>query len=251
MWDLGLSGQTVLVTGGNSGIGLEVAREASWQGARVGIIGRNRETLDSAISSLHGEGHRVFQSDLVQFESLDSLVDEIVEVLGPPAGLVHAAGIYQAAPLRMSNRSSLEKIFFVNSFTPILLSKSFARKGNQAADFSCVFLGSVSSLRGQAGASAYAASKGVLNALVKSLASEFSNRNMRFNAVIAGLVETQMSEGIRAQIGEDAWKNLVESHPLGIGQPSDVANATMFLLSKRSRWITGSEMIVDGGYLAC
>lgn len=250
-WDLGLSGKSVLVTGGSSGIGRAVAREASSHGLRVGIIGRDEERLTSCLDSLEGSGHFAFKADLNQLESLDSLAENVLAEMGPLAGIVHAAGIYRAAPFRMSDRTSLEDVFLLNSYTPALISRLFLRKGYRAPGFSGVFLGSVSSVRGQAGASMYAASKGAISSLCKSLAAEYSGTNARFNTVIAGLIDTELSEGIRSSVGEEAWAALVDKHPLGLGKPEDVANAVMYLLSPKSRWITGTDLVVDGGYLAC
>ena len=73
---------------------------------------------------------------------------------------------------------------------------------------------------------------------------------MRFNSLVAGLVQTNLSSEIRRSIGEESWASLVDSHPLGIGRPTDVAHAAVFLLSFKSSWITGAELVVDGGYLA-
>jgi NAD(P)-dependent dehydrogenase (short-subunit alcohol dehydrogenase family) len=116
---------------------------------------------------------------------------------------------------------------------------------------SVVFLGSVSSHRGQAGASSYSASKGAVNALGSSLVAELGREGIRFNTVVAGLVDTELSERMRKRLGEAAWNNLIKQHPLGLGSAEDVANVALFLLSQKSQWITGTQLVIDGGYLSC
>jgi NAD(P)-dependent dehydrogenase (short-subunit alcohol dehydrogenase family) len=251
MWDLGLAGKTVLVTGGSSGIGLSVAIEASRNGARVGIVGRDPLKLDKALGEFSGRGHWSFPCDLSNTENLGLLGSRVAENLGPLDGIVHAAGTYQARPLRLVDAETINEVFSLNFLAPTLLTKLLIQQRLGKPNVSVVFLGSVSSLRGQPGASSYSASKGAVNSLVRSLAAEFGGGGVRINSIIAGLVDTDLSRKMRGLMGEISWDELVTAHPLGIGKPIDIANSVLFLLSDKSRWITGTELVVDGGYLAC
>jgi NAD(P)-dependent dehydrogenase (short-subunit alcohol dehydrogenase family) len=103
---------------------------------------------------------------------------------------------------------------------------------------------------GQPGQSAYAASKFAVNGLVKSLSLEFAREGLRINSVAPGMVATPMVESLRASLPQDHFDSAVAMHPLGLGQPEDVAKAIAFLLSDDARWITGSVLAVDGGYTA-
>lgn len=251
MWDLELSGKSILVTGGSSGIGKAVAVQAAREGARVAIIARDQRRLDGVLAALPGSKHFGASFDLSRTEILDELADKVRENFGQLDGIVHAAGIYRVLPVRTTSSSSIKEIFDVNFFAPLLLTKLLVRKTQRAEKLSVVFLSSVASLKGQPGASSYSASKGAINSMVPALVAELSRDGIRFNNVVAGLVDTELSKEMRRTIGELAWNSLVDQHPLGLGDANEVANAVMFLLSGKSKWITGSQLVVDGGYLSC
>lgn len=250
MWDLGLGGKTVLVTGGGSGIGRAVAIEASHVGAKVVVVGRDKGRLDETLSDCLKGDHLAISWDLSKIESLDALVTELVGSVGPLDGAVHAAGLYSAEPLRVVTPVSMESLLRINLVAPYILTKSIAKKPNHSVRASIVFIGSVSSKKGQGGAISYSVSKAALSSGIRPLVSEFRGRGIRFNAIVAGLVESDFSDGIRRTIGEAAWLALVDAHPLGVGSPKEIADATLFLLSQKSKWVTGVELVVDGGYLA-
>jgi NAD(P)-dependent dehydrogenase (short-subunit alcohol dehydrogenase family) len=126
-----------------------------------------------------------------------------------------------------------------------LLKKSAMHDGG-----SMIFMSSFSSVRGKQGMSAYCAAKAGLDGMVRALALEVASRRIRVNSIVAGAVETEMHQSIVADINEEAVEDYRSRHPLGFGQPEDVANAAIFLLSDASRWITGSAMAVDGGAAA-
>jgi 3-oxoacyl-[acyl-carrier protein] reductase len=251
MWDLGFSGRVYLVTGGTSGIGRAVAAQVAAEGGRVGIVARRTDRLETTVSSLTGADHVGISWDLSKPDTLEALAEEVSTRLGRIDGIVHAAGRYQANPLRTTGASTAQELFALNFFAPLLLTKALVQKTRRGKSMSVVFLGSVASHRGQPGASSYSASKGALNALVSSLVAELSREEIRFNTVVAGLVDTELSEGLRNSLGEKAWNNLIGQHPLGLGRAEDVANAAVFLLSEKSQWMTGTQLVIDGGYLAC
>ena len=116
---------------------------------------------------------------------------------------------------------------------------------------SCVAISSVFSQAGSPTLAAYGASKGALDSAMRSLALEFAPRRIRFNSIAAAYIRTPLTDEARHELGEDLWKRqVVERQPLGLGEPEDVAHAAIYLLSDAARFITGTALVVDGGYLA-
>lgn len=249
MWELGFSQKVILITGGSSGIGRAVANQVAEEGGRVCVVARDRAKIGSTIRGLRGTDHVGISWDLNETDTLEQLALDVNSRVGPLDGIVHAAGKYQANPLRTTSNSDVQQLFGLNVFSPLLLTKVLVHKDRKARSLSVVFLGSVASHRGQSGASAYAASKAALNALTSSLVVELGHDGIRFNTVVAGLVDTELSEGIRNRLGEKGWTDLIHQHPLGLGSAEDIANAVVFLLSNKSRWVTGTQLVIDGGYL--
>jgi len=144
-----------------------------------------------------------------------------------------------------------EEMMRTNWSTAWALAKGFRhRKVFSGIDGRIVFVSSIAAVAGQAGATAYASSKGAVLGLTRSLAMEFSVEGINVNAVLPGLVETEMGRAMRNELTVEQFDMLVRKHPLGMGQPRDVAYSIAFLLAETGRWITGSVLTVDGGYLA-
>jgi 3-oxoacyl-[acyl-carrier protein] reductase len=169
---------------------------------------------------------------------------------GPLDGLVHAAGAHIALPLRSTTVASVRDIFDLNVVSAVMLAKGFRVKQVRGPNPSVVFLSSAVGIVGQAGVSTYSASKGAIVSLTKSLALELARENIRVNCVCPGVVTTDMTVGIRDRVGASAFERVIAAHPLGLGEPQDVANSVLYLLSSASRWVTGSALAIDGGYTA-
>lgn len=251
MWDLGLTDKTILVTGASSGIGRSIAFRAAEEGASLVLVGRNQERLDSVLAALEPGSHASIAWDLSELDNLGQLAEHVQAASGPIDGAVFCAGIYRSSPLRLTTADSVNEIFLINAMSPILLTSHFAKKAYRKSDASFVYMSSVASIRGQSAAASYAATKGALNSFILSSVAELGREGLRFNGVVAGLVETPLSEKIKEKIGDSAWKQLQEAHPLGIGGTENIADAAIFLLSKRASWISGSLVQVDGGFLSC
>jgi len=153
-------------------------------------------------------------------------------------------------PLRVVSLAKLNELMDINFNSAVMLTKGFRQRGVVAAPGSIVLLSSIASLIGQRGLSAYCASKGALNALTRSLALELADEQIRINSVAPGLVETEMASKHEGDLPDEKFAQLEKGHPLGLGKPEDVAHAVAFLLADTARWITGSTLVVDGGYLA-
>ncbi|MFJ5446653.1 SDR family NAD(P)-dependent oxidoreductase [Methylobacillus methanolivorans] len=236
-----LSGKRVLVTGASSGIGKQIAITCSQMGAELVITGRNQERLRATAASLHGEGHTVLPADLSQQGDIDMLAQQA----GVLNGLVHAAGISRLVPFRLMSKGHLDEIFDSNTFAPLLLTKALLAKKCIAANGSILFIAALSSHSGALATSAYAASKSALLGAMRSLALEVAKQGIRANCLSPGYVRTPMLEGLGQ--GGGNMDALFDLTPLGIGEPEDVAYASVFYLADASRWVTRNYFILDGG----
>jgi len=245
-----LSGRGVLVTGASSGIGRETALLLSELNARVILVGRNRERLEAACQQLQGTGHRVEPFDLTALQEIPAWLKRLTAATGPLAGLVHCAGIQNSLPLRVLSLEKLEAVFRINISAAVMLAKAFCQKGCSVPGGSIVLVSSAMGLVGRPGIPAYSASKGALVALARSAALELAKDQIRVNCVAPGFVRTEMLEQLREWLSSEQLAALEAQHPLGLGAPRDVAYAIAFLLADTSHWITGTTLVVDGGYTA-
>lgn len=245
-----LVNRTILVTGASSGIGRETAVLLSKLGACLILVGRNEEQLIKTRSLLDGTEHHISVFDLSNCDKILHWIKDISSETGPLHGLVHSAGVQFTRPLRIMNGENFEELMRVNVTAAMFLAKAFRQKGVFVPGGSLVYLSSVMGLVGQSGQSAYSASKGALISLAKSLALELSRENIRVNCIAPAMVNTEMSDKMFEQLTPEQVSQIKSMHPLGLGQPSDVANAIAFLLADTARWITGTTLVVDGGYTA-
>jgi len=240
-----------LVTGAASGIGRAVALLFDRLGAKLSLVDRDEAGLNATQAACGDKEHRHFRFDLRVIEAIDGLVDDAVKAQGPLRGLVHAAGIQAVSPARVLRPGQWRDILTVNTESAMALARNFhSQRTTGPYGSSIVFISSIMALAGSPGAIAYSASKAALHGMARSMAMEFAPRNIRVNCVAPGFVRTPMYERTE-QLWDDEQKKAVEAnHPLGIGAPEDIANAVAFLCCDTGRWITGTVLVVDGGYLA-
>lgn len=243
-----LSGKKILITGASSGIGRQCAINCSKMGAVVALVGRDENRLQETLVQMEGDGHLICPADLTLLESIKPLVQDIASKIGPLDGFIHSAGIEKTLPVKSLKPSDYEEIFRVNALGAFEIVRYLSSSKNLNQGGSIVLISSITSVIGRVGVSAYAASKGAIVSAVKTMALELAKRNVRVNAVSPGTVLTPLMQSYLSQISEEERKKRVEGFPLGLGEPADVANGCIYLLSEASRWITGQNIIIDGGY---
>ena len=239
-----LEGKTILVTGASSGIGKATAIECSRMGAKVVITGRNEERLNETFNSLEGDGHIQILADLSNEDDIQRLVNEI-PVLN---GCVNNAGYNIMSVIQFIKKDNLDHIMNVNLTAPIMLTHLLVKSKKIAKDSSIVFTSSISARgRNSVGNSMYSATKGGLSSFMKNAALELAAKRIRCNAVLPGMVETPLKEG-KSNITEEQWEINRQLYPLKrFGKPEEIAYGIIYLLSDASAWVTGTELVIDGG----
>ncbi len=243
-----LEGKTILVTGSSSGIGRGIAIECSKMGANVILNGRNVDRLTETLELMEGDGHQVIAADLSKQEDIECLVAEV------PAldGCVLCAGIPQVCPVKHFRRNDIEDIFSVNAFAPIMITSGLLKKKKIRKGASVVLIESVSGVFvGTKGDVSYNASKAALNGFLKGSALELAGQGIRINAINPGLVPTNILNLSNGMFSESHHTDImVNSYPMKrYGTPEDIAYGAIYLLSDASSWVTGTNLVIDGGYL--
>lgn len=239
-----LEGKTILVTGASSGIGKATALECAKMGAHLVITGRDKERLNDVYNNLEGAGHLPIIADLSKEEDIQRLAKE-VPVLD---GCVNNAGYNVMSPIPFIKKDVLDGILDVNLIAPIELTHYLVKNKKMAKDSSIVFTSSISARgRNSVGNSLYSASKGGLSSFMKNAALELAAKRIRCNAVLPGMVETPLKEG-KSNITEEQWELNRQLYPLKrFGRPEEIAYGIIYLLSDASAWVTGTELVIDGG----
>ena len=240
-----LDNGTYLITGATGGIGGEIARQIAIMGGKCVLQGRQADKLQVLSDELPGTGHTVSACDLTDSDQRSAFVSGLPQL----DGIVHAAGVVQPFPIKFLTAEKLAETMDINYQAPTLLTAALlkTKKFNNGA--SHVFLSSISGDHPHKGGSAYAGSKAALQAFAKTLALETAHLEMRANCVSPAMVKTAMYEVAEKGMSKESMDEHIASYPLGVGYPKDVAGAVIFLLSDASRWITGINLTLDGGFL--
>ncbi len=239
-----LEGKKIFVTGASSGIGKAIAIHCSRMGGEMIISGRNEDRIENTLQLLEGNRHSKIIVNLNDTHDIDSLVNE----LPPLDGIVHCAGVTDIVPFMFVNRKKLDHIFNINFYAPALVTQLILKKGKLNAASSIVFISSISGVYCSSyGGSMYSASKGAINGLIKGMALDLSAKKIRVNSINPGVIETEIFD--EGQISKDQLAEDIKKYPLKRhGKPEEVAYAAIYLLSDASIWMTGNNMILDGGY---
>ena len=242
-----LDGKTILVTGASSGIGRGIAVECSKMGAKIVINGRNIERLNETLEMLEGSGHIVIPADLSNQDGIDKVITECPEI----NGIVHSAGIPKICAVKHISRQLLEDIINVNEVAPILLTSGLLKKRKILKKSSIVFIASMSGVYiANTGEAPYSTTKGGLSGFTKGAAFELASQGTRVNTICPGLVPTNILGLSNEMFSEEQLKETMYGrYPLKrVGTPEDIAHGAIYLLSDASTWVTGINLLIDGGY---
>jgi 3-oxoacyl-[acyl-carrier protein] reductase len=244
-----LKGKVALVTGGTQGIGFEIARKLSLNGAGVVLSGRSLDKALAAASKIAAEsGGEVqgVQADVSNAEAVTALVNNALDKFKHIDILVNNAGITRDQLLPRMSEEDFDAVIATNLKGAFLCCKAVSRPMIKAKAGSIISVSSVVGLNGNAGQSNYAASKAGLVGFTKSVAKELASRSIRVNVVAPGFISTAMTDGL----DEKARESLLAQIPLArFGDAGDIAEAVLFLASDRSRYVTGQVLRVDGGMM--
>jgi NAD(P)-dependent dehydrogenase (short-subunit alcohol dehydrogenase family) len=240
-----LQDKNILITGASSGIGKATAILFSELGANVIITARSEGKLDETYQALKPSIHHLnINADLTQVNDIKSLV----KLLPFIDGIVHCCGKVMPVPVKFIKESQLQDVFSVNYFSAVNLISELLMQKKINNNSSIAFISSVSTLHAYFGGAPYISSKAALEGYAKTLALELAPKKIRVNVLQPALVRTAIFDStINAAIDKDKMNELVNSYPLGIGEPIDVANALAFFMSDSSKWITGCSLKMDGG----
>ena len=245
-----LENKIILVTGASSGIGAQCAIDFSRMGAKVILIARNIECLKQTLSKMEGSGHAYYSVDVTDFKALSCIIKLAVSEVGKISGVVHCAGISSVLPLKLVKEEDIDNIMRTNVFSAIQLVREVTHIGyyDKSNGISIILLSSIMGVVGESCKSLYSFSKGAIIAGVRSLAVELAPKNIRVNCISPGVIVTNINKKARHIVDPERRKELENKHLLGLGETTDISNACIYLLSNGARWVTGQNIIVDGGY---
>ncbi len=245
-----MTDKRIIVTGASSGLGRETAVLLSQLGAKIILVARDVERLQESARMLDGDGHGVEPFDLSNADEIPKWVKGLAGKYGLLDGVVHAAGLQMTRSIKDWNANDCDRLMSVNLYPCFALARGLRQKGVHTSGSGLVYIASAVGLVGEIGLSVYSASKAAIIGLTRSLAMELVRDGIRVNAVAPGTVGTEMIDTMLDRMPEDYLSKQMAKHPLGLGKPRDVAHAVAFLLAQTGRWITGTTLVVDGGYTA-
>ena len=240
-----LKDKVIVVTGCTSGIGKSCVETIIRNGGAVLGICREQSKGDR-LKSMLGDALQIIHFDLLNLNEIPSAFNDVNTKID---GLIHAAGVDCASPLQIMEIQQYRRIMDINFGAFAFLAKELSSKRRKAPNQSFVCISSVASVKARPGATFYAASKGAIDSFTKSLSIELSTKGVRVNSVCPGLVQTPLLNEFFKNLTLQQQDKIIAQHPLGLGSPTDVAELCSFLLSDRSKWMTGSNIILDGGYI--
>ena len=251
-------GKAVLITGASSGIGEGTAIAFAEQGARVMVSGRNPDRTEAVrakvAAAATGAEAQAVAADLTDPAACDALVKATLTAFGKLDVLVNNAGVAHSATVPNTTDAQWRETMAVNLDAIFYMSRAALRPMRKAGKGAIVSVASDASIVGVPDLAAYCASKGAVVLLTKAMALDHAREGIRVNAVCPNVIETPMLQDLYAQAGmtpQEGHDFFAAENPLNmVGEPRDVAEAILYLASERARFVTGSSLIIDGGYTA-
>jgi len=236
----------IIVTGASSGIGRCLAIMAAKEGARITAIARRSDELAALLIELKvisTKQHACYTLDLTD----DDAIRNFAELTDACDGIVHSAGKVFPLPVKFIKRKHVEDVWGINAISPIILTATLLSKSKIKNFSSLVFISSVSTQHPYFGGALYVSSKAAIEAYSRNLALELASKKIRSNVVSPALVKTTILEKTIEASDVAKLSDYEKNYPFGFGEPEDVASALLFFLSNESKWITGQNLILDGG----
>ncbi|MBR0257966.1 MAG: SDR family oxidoreductase [Synergistaceae bacterium] len=248
-----LTDRKILVAGASRGIGRAAAVMFSRLGGKLILLARNEDGLKETLSMLEGEGHSYYPFDFSDTENISDLAKNINEASGAVDGIFYSVGITHDRPFMMVKPQDIQKVLNVNLCSFVELVRCFSKKKYFNPGLRVAVMSSTSSFVGKKAHLSYSVSKAGINEAVRCMATELAEKQIYVNAIIAGMIDTEMyRKYLQDSGGEEGISNkgLLRRQYLGIGKPEDIASVAAFLLSPAAQFITGTCIPVDGGYTA-
>jgi NAD(P)-dependent dehydrogenase (short-subunit alcohol dehydrogenase family) len=239
-----LKGKTLLVTGASSGIGRAISIACSQMEACLIITGRNKERLNETFINLSGNNHQQFTVDLNDLDSIADLVNHLPKL----DGFVSCAGIVNPLLLQFTDEKDVTDIMNINVIAPIHLTRLMVQNKLFNKSASLVYISSINGNNcAYIGSSIYAASKSALSGFSKAIALELAPKGIRVNCINPGMIKTDLLKS--SNIGAADMDKDMQNYPLKrYGKPEEVAYAVVYLLSDTTTWVTGTNLLIDGGF---
>lgn len=239
-----LENKTILITGAASGIGRATAIQCAEMGAKVIMVDLNEEGLKKS-QNIIGKSETDYRAlDLTDLDELEEMVSSLPKL----DGVASNAGIVLSLLAKFSEAKDMERIFKINTFSHINLIQQLITQKKLNKGASIVFTSSMSGVYcGLAGGSLYGATKSAILGYTKALALELAPRGIRVNTIHPGMIETPLTNG--TALSKELLEEDAKNYPLGrYGKPEEIAYSIVYLLSDATVWMTGSQLLIDGGY---
>lgn len=239
-----------LITGATSGLGLDLAKKLS-SNSKLTLIGRDFTKI--SLKDFKFKSKKLFnlvEYDLKDLDGISEMINNATKILGPIDGFVHSAGVLNVVPLKGIRPNVAVDMYKVNVLSSLMITKELRKAKNHNKNCSIVLISSIVHKAGNPGQAIYSATKGALVSMAKSLSLELIKDKIRINTISPAAIETEMVFTYKQTVPVSALENLRSKHPMGFGKAKDVTSAVKFLLSPHSSWITGTDVVVDGGYSA-
>ena len=247
-----LNSKHILILGASTEIGIKTAETLCKLGAKVDIADIDINSLEKRISYLCEDDNHCFEIDLSSSDSIREKIIDAVKAFGKYDGLVYSGDNFRSTPLNNTDMETLKEVYNTNCFGFIESVKAISQKDMYYEGMRIVGVSSIAAFKGMESYSGYAGSKASIEGTVKSLAIELASKHICINTVSIGYIDDEKFDDYKQMIGENSirYRVLLERQASGIGTPQDIANVIAFLLSGASRFITGQNIVADGGYSA-